>query len=208
MNRLARTRLATVTAAVSAAVMVLAAVPGHAADEQPAGDRLVVPAFGTMRADADTKVQEIKVSWSGDGDRDYVQSARVEGIGNIKLVCKPENTIIKLTADDRVPETQMWLAKYETKNGANVVSVKNARIYKYANTSATWWRPRRCASTATPTRSTTAPAAPGPSPTRASTSRVTSRTGPGATPTGWSASAPGGTNPPGPPRSARSRPTT
>ncbi len=73
------------------------------------------------------------MSWSGDGNRDYVESARVEGIGTIKLVCKPKNTIIKLTADSRVPETQMWLAKYEGKNGADVVSVKNARIYKYAN---------------------------------------------------------------------------
>jgi len=119
--------------AVTAAAMALSAVPGTAAGGKVDGDRFVVPAFGKMRADENTRVKEISVRWSGADDRDYVESTRVPGIGNIKLVCKPQNTIIKLTADSREPETQMWLAKYESKDGANVVAVKNARIYKYAN---------------------------------------------------------------------------
>ena len=133
MTRLPRTRFVTAAAVLTPAVMVLAAVPGNADSRRASSDRLVVPAFKAMRADTDTKVKEIKVSWSGAGDRDYTETARVPGIGTLKLVCKPKNTIIKLTADTRWPETQMWLAKYETKNDRNVVAVKNARIYKYAN---------------------------------------------------------------------------
>lgn len=130
MRRPAALRLLVV--ALTAAATVLAGVPGHAGGQQ-GSDRFVVPAFGKMRADDNMKVREISVSWSGKRDRDYVESARVEGIGSVKLVCKPKNTIIKLTADQREPETQMWLAKYESKNGENVVAVKNARIYRYAN---------------------------------------------------------------------------
>lgn len=118
--------------ALTAVAVALSGVPGYAVG-QVGADRFVVPAFGTLRANDTMQVREIAVSWSGAGDRDYVESARVEGIGSIKLVCKPTDTIIKLTADRREPETQMWLAKYESKNGANVVAVKNARIYKYAN---------------------------------------------------------------------------
>ena len=117
---------------VSALATTLGTVPGHA-DPQDGGDRLVAPAFRPVQADEDTLVTQIKVSWAGAGYRDYTETAKVPGIGTLKLVCNPDNTIVKLTADSRVPETQMWLAKYETKNDRNVVAVKNARIYKYAN---------------------------------------------------------------------------
>ncbi len=50
MTPLVRTRLATVTAAVSAVVTVLALAPVQAAPAPAAGDTLVVPKFGTMRA--------------------------------------------------------------------------------------------------------------------------------------------------------------
>lgn len=128
MNR-RRTRLAVLL--VSALAATLGASPGHADGRDT--ERLVVPVFRPMQADDDTLVKQIEVSWAGAGDRDYTETAKVPGIGTLKLVCNPDNTIVKLTADSRVPETQMWLAKYETKNDRNVVSVKNARIYKYAN---------------------------------------------------------------------------
>lgn len=133
MTRLPRTRFVSAAAVLTAAVMVLAAVPGNADSPLAVSDRPAAPAFKAMGADTDTKVKEITVSWSGAGDRDYTEAARVPGIGTLKLVCKPKNTIVKLTADSRVPETQMWLAKHEWKNGNQVVAVKNARIYKYAN---------------------------------------------------------------------------
>lgn len=131
MSTLFRSHLAAVVAGVAA--VALLAAPGHADSRASVGERLATPAFKAVSADADTKVKEIQVSWSGAGDRDYTETAKVPGIGTLKLVCNPRNTIIKLTADDRVPETQMWLAKYETKDDRNVVAVKNARIYKYAN---------------------------------------------------------------------------
>lgn len=133
MTRSARRAHRLVGVATLVVATVLAAVPGSAAGGRTTADPGAVPAFQAMRADDDTKVKEIAVKWAGDGDRDYVESARVPGIGNIKLVCKPGNTIIKLTPDSRAPETQMWLAKYEMKDGNRVVAVKNARVYTYAN---------------------------------------------------------------------------
>ena len=80
------------------------------------------------------KVQRVRVLWQGyQRHPKYVKTAVVPGIGNLKLVCKPNLTIVRLFASDRRAETQMWMSKYETKNGRDVVAVKNARIYTYAN---------------------------------------------------------------------------
>ncbi|MCW2792559.1 MAG: hypothetical protein JWO76_1657 [Nocardioides sp.] len=80
------------------------------------------------------KVQRVRVLWQGfQAHPTYVKSAVVPGIGNLKLVCKPNLTIVRLFATDRHAETQMWMSKYETKNGHDVVAVKNVRIYTYAN---------------------------------------------------------------------------
>ncbi|CAB4696579.1 MAG: hypothetical protein F2667_03715 [Actinobacteria bacterium] len=79
-------------------------------------------------------VQRVNVSWEGTRKKRVVEkSAVIPGIGNVTLVCKPSSTMVRLYANDRSAETQMWLAKYETKNDHAVVAVKNARIYRYAN---------------------------------------------------------------------------
>lgn len=123
-------------AAATAAAVTLSALPGSALPGQADSRKIdprAVPEFAKMRSDANTRVKEIQVRWAGANDRDYTETAKVPGVGTLKLVCKPNNTIVKLRADNRWPETQMWLAKYEWKNGNRVVAVKNARIYKYAN---------------------------------------------------------------------------
>jgi hypothetical protein len=80
------------------------------------------------------KVQQVKVQWQGYQKHPrYVKSAVVPGIGNLKLVCKPNLTIVRLFATDRRAETQMWMSKYENKFGHDVVAVKNVRVYTYAN---------------------------------------------------------------------------
>ncbi|WP_121253438.1 hypothetical protein [Nocardioides ferulae] len=87
----------------------------------------------TVRArTGDVQVQRVRVKWHGyKRKRVYQRSAVVPGIGNLSLICRPKATMVKLYAFDRTAETQMWLAKYETKNGVDVVATKNARIYTY-----------------------------------------------------------------------------
>jgi hypothetical protein len=83
---------------------------------------------------ATEKVQHITVSWKGTQKvKDYNASAVVPGIGTVTLVCKPTSTMVRLYASDRNAETQMWMSKYETKNDHDVVAVKTARIYRYAD---------------------------------------------------------------------------
>jgi hypothetical protein len=93
------------------------------------------PRLATNSTTSDTeKVQHITVSWKGTQKyKDYNASAVVPGIGNVTLVCKPSSTMVRLYASDRNAETQMWMAKYETKNDHAVVAVKTARIYRYAD---------------------------------------------------------------------------
>lgn len=80
------------------------------------------------------KVQRVKVSWRGSAKkRTYSQRAVIPGIGQVALVCRPDQTLVKLIANDPTAETQMWMAKYQTKNGERTVATKTARIYRYAN---------------------------------------------------------------------------
>lgn len=92
------------------------------------------PATGVGARAGDTQVQRVRVSWRGDRrSPDYVQTASIPGIGTLDLICKPNDTRIRLYTDRRDRETQMWLQKYEIKNGRRVVAVKTARIYRYAH---------------------------------------------------------------------------
>lgn len=76
--------------------------------------------------------KRIVVKWQGwQKHPKYQKTVDVPGIGNVDLVCRPNTTMLRLHANDRRAETQMWLAKFETKNGNNVVAVKNVRIYTY-----------------------------------------------------------------------------
>ena len=73
------------------------------------------------------------VKWKGDQKRpNYQKTADVPGIGQVDLICRPNNTMVRIRANDRRAETQMWMAKFETKNGTDVVAVKNVRVYTYA----------------------------------------------------------------------------
>lgn len=86
------------------------------------------------RAPADVVTKTLTLSWQGTTPRprlDLTASTRVPGIGQLKLVCKPNNTMVKIVPDDRNRETTMWLAKYEKKGGRDVVAVKNVRVYRF-----------------------------------------------------------------------------
>ena len=75
----------------------------------------------------------IGVVWQGYQKRPkYQKVADVPGIGQVELMCRPNNTMLRIRANDRRAETQMWMAKFETKNGRDVVAVKNVRIYTFA----------------------------------------------------------------------------
>ena len=91
---------------------------------------------GADQARAVKKVQlsnRIKVVWQGYQKRPkYQKVADVPGIGQVELMCRPNNTMIRIRANDRSAETQMWMAKYEWKDGTKRVAVKNVRVYKYA----------------------------------------------------------------------------
>lgn len=96
---------------------------------------LVAPtSYAARKKDAeDLRVQRVTVSWNGSAKKKvFARTAVVPGIGTLTLVCKPDNTIIRLHAFDRTAETQMWMSKYETKNDRAVVAVKTARVYRYA----------------------------------------------------------------------------
>ncbi|MCR6030191.1 hypothetical protein GGQ22_01885 [Nocardioides sp. zg-579] len=88
---------------------------------------------GKKSAAEDLRVQRVTVAWNGTAKKKvFSQTAVVPGIGTLTLVCRPNATLVRLRAHDRSAETQMWMAKYETKNDRAVVAVKTARIYRYA----------------------------------------------------------------------------
>lgn len=88
------------------------------------------------RKRTDRRVQRVTVSWKGAAKkrkRVYSKSAVIPGIGRLQLTCRPGATFIRLRAEDRSAETQLWMAKYETKNNRAVVATKTARIYRYSD---------------------------------------------------------------------------
>jgi hypothetical protein len=92
------------------------------------------PAAEARRAPDDAITKTVGLQWQGTTPRrrlDLTASTRVPGIGQLKLVCKPNNTMVKIVPDDRNRETTMWLAKYEKKGGRDVVAVKNVRVYRF-----------------------------------------------------------------------------
>ena len=110
-------------AAAALTLAVVAALLGSVATSSPAQAR---------RAPDDVITKTISLSWSGKTDKsNYTSSGRIPGIGQLRLVCKPKNTMLKIKPDDRNRETTMWLAKYEKKNDSDVVAVKNVRVYRY-----------------------------------------------------------------------------
>ncbi|WP_028637324.1 hypothetical protein [Nocardioides sp. URHA0032] len=96
----------------------------------------VGPTYAGSRTAKERAVQQqsrIVVKWQGYQKRPrYQKTADVPGIGQVDLVCQPNNTMIRLHANDRRAETQMWMAKFETKDGSDRVAVKNVRIFTYA----------------------------------------------------------------------------
>ncbi len=111
----------------------LATGPGQAESVHLSPGPSGPPAVALATVDANTVVQRITVQWKGSlTNKRFTKAAVVPGIGNIKLVCRPDNTIVRLYVDDRSAETQMWMAKYEVKNDHDVVAVKNVRVYRYS----------------------------------------------------------------------------
>ena len=98
----------------------------------------VAPTYaGGQRVDkARTDVAQsgrIIVKWQGfQKHPKYVKTTDVPGIGQAELVCRPNATMVRIRANDRRAETQMWLAKFETKEGTDRVAVKNVRVFTYA----------------------------------------------------------------------------
>ena len=79
------------------------------------------------------KDRRIVVSWKGEQKRRiYQKTANVPGIGAVDLVCRPNSTQVRIRPNSRSAETQLWMAKFETKGGRDVVAVKNVRVYTYA----------------------------------------------------------------------------
>lgn len=98
----------------------------------------VAPTYAGDRAERKTVQQadRIVVRWQGFQKRpNYVKAADVPGIGQVELVCRPNATMVRIRANDRRAETQMWLAKFETKDGTDRVAVKNVRVFTYATAS-------------------------------------------------------------------------
>jgi hypothetical protein len=119
-------RLLALVVPVLLAVAALGAAPTYAGDPAATGS-------------AKRSVQQHKrivVTWQGYQKRPrYQKTTDVPGIGHVDLMCRPNNTILRIRATDRRAETQMWLAKLESKNGRDVVAVKNVRIFTYATAS-------------------------------------------------------------------------
>ena len=106
---------------------------------------LVLTTLGVLTATGDaapgasrkgvSESKRIVVKWNAAKHKKhptYQKTADVPGIGQVDLVCQPDTTMIKLHANDRRAETQMWMAKFEDKDGSARVAVKNVRIYTYA----------------------------------------------------------------------------
>ena len=96
----------------------------------------VSPTYAGGTGAARKSVQQqsrIVVKWQGYQKKPkYQKTTDVPGIGQVDLVCRPNSTMIRLHANDRRAETQMWMAKFETKDGTDRVAVKNVRIFTYA----------------------------------------------------------------------------
>lgn len=94
----------------------------------------VAPTYagGSAAQRAVQQSRKIVVKWQGYQKHPrYQKTADVPGIGQVDLVCRPNSTMIRMHANNRRAESQMWLAKFETKGGRDVVAVKNVRIYTY-----------------------------------------------------------------------------
>ncbi|WP_341229492.1 hypothetical protein [Nocardioides salarius] len=110
------------------------APPALAAGERPAvGGASATPGerVASRRVEDATR-RKVVLDWDGRNGGRRVRSTPVPGVGVLKLVCKPRNTIVRLTPYDRSAETQMWLAKHEDKAGP-AVAVKNVRVYRWAS---------------------------------------------------------------------------
>lgn len=96
------------------------------------------PSYGTdRRGESRAAVSQSKrlvVTWHGERRRRVHQrTANVPGVGQVDLVCRPRTTMLRIRPTNPAAETQMWLAKFETKGERDVVAVKNVRVYRYAN---------------------------------------------------------------------------
>lgn len=77
--------------------------------------------------------QHVQVNWAGTKKPKRTATAVVPGIGALTVICRPNATMVQLTASNHDAETQMWMAKYVNTGGHTSVAVKTVRLYRYAN---------------------------------------------------------------------------
>lgn len=122
-----RIRTGVVIALVVTALSLLAPASAQSATAR------ATPAGATPRT-AITAPRTVTLAWDGsDRHRRMTRSVTVPGAGQLKLTCRPDDTRIALTTNSPAAETQMWMAKHETKHDEEVVAVKTVRLYRYAN---------------------------------------------------------------------------
>lgn len=115
------TRLTGLVVALLLALALLGVAPTYAGGEQ---------SRAAKKVQVDNR---LRVKWQGYQKRPtYQKVAEVPGIGQVELMCRPNNTMIRIRANDRGAETQMWMAKFEYKEGTKRVAVKNVRVFRYA----------------------------------------------------------------------------
>ena len=121
------------TRLVALAVPLLLALPALAVAPTYAGSASASRAAPTAQHRQVQQSKRIVVKWQGFQKRPkYQKAADVPGIGQVELICRPNNTMLRIRANDRSAETQLWMAKFENKDGTDRVAVKNVRVYTYA----------------------------------------------------------------------------
>ena len=121
------TRLVALVVPLLLALSALAVAPTYA------GSASASRAAPTAQHRQVQQSKRIVVKWQGFQKRPkYQKAADVPGIGQVELICRPNNTMLRIRANDRSAETQLWMAKFENKDGTDRVAVKNVRVYTYA----------------------------------------------------------------------------
>lgn len=118
-----------------AALLAACLATGVVATPAAAADPGAAPSLSAPSSRSATQlVQHVTVRWTGtQRTQVFSKDAVIPGIGDLSLVCRSTSTMLRLHTEDRQRETQMWLQKYEVKNGHDVVAVKVPRIYRYAH---------------------------------------------------------------------------
>ena len=137
MTSSSRARSTTLTAIVCAIVVGLGlASPAAADDDQVDRQRLSgrqpAPEMQVARSTDTTVSRHVKVQWKGNPKpRQTKKRVPIPGIGQLIMVCRHNAAFIRIQPSNPQAETQMWMSKYEDKQGHAAVAVKNVRVYRF-----------------------------------------------------------------------------